>query len=111
MSRIAGWPGMRISCPENTGKRGKTLQMLRQKVTRKCPSASCGALCGSGKNIWQRAKPHRNLLRMFRGVLDRSRDLLWMGDIDRVARARYLNRVTVCPFGIPPLQLRIDGSV
>ena len=32
---VSGWPGIRISCPKNTGKRGKTLQMLRRKVTTK----------------------------------------------------------------------------
>src|SRR5262249_47205429 len=33
------------------------------------------------------------------------------GDIYRLARARYLNRVTVCQLGIPPLQFGIDRSV
>lgn len=53
----------------------------------------------------------RNLLRMHCRLLDCCRNLLWMGDINRMARAGYLNRVAFCPIGIPPLQFGIDGSV
>src|SRR5215469_6380026 len=45
------------------------------------------------------------------GVFDCCRDLFGMGDIHRVARTGYLDRVTVSPPGIPPLKFGIDGSV
>src|SRR6516162_7567684 len=44
-------------------------------------------------------------------VFDCCRDLLWMGDVHRVARTEYLDRVTVGSLCIPPLEFEIDGSV
>src|SRR6266404_2151788 len=42
---------------------------------------------------------------------DQSCNLLWLGDVDRVARARDFDLVTLGSFGVPPFEVRVDGSV
>ena len=42
---------------------------------------------------------------------DQSCDLLRPGDVDRMTGARDFDLVAVGSFGIPPFQVRMDGSV
>src|SRR5438270_13811212 len=45
------------------------------------------------------------------GFFDQSCNLLWPGDVDRVAGARDFDLVTVGSCGIPALEVGVDGSI